>query len=353
MKAALYKGPRNVEIIDKPKPVPGPGEAVVKVVYCGICGTDVHSYISTKVIQPPTILGHETVGVIDSLGEGLTGFKVGDRVAVGPPGNCGECHNCLSGRASICVKCFPLTTGISPKTDGGYAEYMLVRNPEKMCIPVPEGLSMEEAVLFDVMGTSFHGIRRSRFKMGDNVVVIGTGPIGLSAIMLLKLGGAGNLIVVVRSEAKAKLAREYGADYAIDQTQVKDLAAEVRALTDGKGADITFESAGAPESFNNALKITRSGGQVMLVGVTGEPYTFTSAGFIRREIDMDASFVYDAAEVGMCFDFLAKGKLPMAGKMVTDMIGMDEVVTKGLERLAGKHDQIKILLAPNGKYNGK
>ncbi len=106
-------------------------------------------------------------------------------------------------------------------------------------------------------------------------------------------------------------------------------------------------------AMGRCLKITRSGGQVMLVGVTGDPYTFTSAGFIRREIDMDASFVYDAAEVAMCFDFLAKGKLPMARKMVTDVIGMDDVVTKGLERLAGKHDQIKILLAPNGKYDGR
>jgi threonine dehydrogenase-like Zn-dependent dehydrogenase len=347
MKAAVYKGVRNVVIEDRPKPVAGPGQAVVKVEYCGICGTDVHAYKEAGMMEPPVILGHETVGTVAEVGAGVTSVKVGERVAVGPPGNCGECHNCLQGRASICTKGFLLTTGITSNTDGGYAEYMLVRNPAKMCIPLPKNLSFEEAVLFDVIGTSFHGIRRSNFKMGDDVVVIGTGPIGLSAIMLLKLGGAGKLIVIVRSEAKAKVAKEYGADYVIDQTKVADLGAAVRELTGGKGADITYESAGSPEAFANALNITRSGGQVMIVGVSGQPSSFVSARYIPQEINMDTSFVYDAAEVAMVFDFLASGKLPIAKKMVTDIIGMNDVVTKGLERLAGKNDQIKILLAPN------
>jgi threonine dehydrogenase-like Zn-dependent dehydrogenase len=349
MKVAVYKGVRNVVIEDRPKPVAGPGQAVVKVDYVGICGTDVHAYKEAGMMEPPVILGHETVGTVAEVGEGVTSVKVGDRVAVGPPGNCGECFNCLNGRASICIHGFLRTTGITSFTDGGYAEYLLAKNAAKMLIKIPENLSFEEAVLFDVIGTSFHGIRRSNFKLGDNVVVIGTGPIGLSAIMLLKLGGAGKLIVVVRSEAKAKIAKEYGADIVVDQTKVKDLAAEIRSLTDGKGADITFESAGAPESFNNALQITRAGGQVMLVGVSGQPYSFVSAGLVPHEINMDTSFVYDAAEVSMVFDFLANGKLPVAKKMVTDIIGMDDVVTKGLERLAGKNDQIKILLAPHKK----
>jgi threonine dehydrogenase-like Zn-dependent dehydrogenase len=349
MKVAVYKGVRNVVLEDRPKPVAAPGQAIVKVEYCGICGTDVHAYKEAGMCEPPVIFGHETVGTVAEIGAGVTSCKVGDRVAVGPPGNCGECHNCLNGRASICTKGFLLTTGITSHTDGGYAEYLLVRNPAKMLIQIPANLSFEEAVLFDVVGTSFHGIRRSNFKLGDNVVVIGTGPIGLSAIMLLKMAGAGKLIVVVRSEAKAKIAKEYGADVVVDQTKVKDLAAEVRSLTGGKGADITFESAGAPESFNNALQITRSGGQVMLVGVSGQPYSFVSAGLVPHEINMDTSFVYDAAEVAMVFDFIAGGKLPMAKKMVTDIIGMDDVVVKGLERLAGKNDQIKILLAPNKK----
>ena len=347
MKAAIYKGVRNVVIEDRPKPVAGPGEAVVKVEFVGICGTDVHAYKEEGMCEPPVIFGHETVGIVSEVGEGVTSCKVGDRVAVGPPGNCGECFNCLNGRASICIHGFMRTTGITKYTDGGYAEFMLVRNPAKMLIPVPQNLSSEEAVLFDVVGTSFHGIRRSTFKMGDNVVVIGTGPIGLSAIMLLKMGGAGRLIVVVRSESKVKIAKDYGADIVIDQSKVKDLPAAVQEATDGKGADITYECAGAPESFANALNITRAGGQVMIIGVSGQPSSFVSARYVPHEINMDTSFVYDAAEVAMVFNFLAEGKMPKAKDMITDTIPMKDVVTRGLERLAGKNDQIKVLLAPN------
>ncbi len=348
MKVALYKGVRNVVFEDRPMLTAGPGEVIVKVEYVGICGTDVHSYMHEGIISPPTVFGHETVGTVHQLGAGVTSCQVGDRVAVGPPGNCGECHNCLQGRASICVNGFLRTTGISPMTDGGYAEYLLVRNPKRMLVPIPKNVSFEEAVLFDVLGTSFHGIRRSNFKLGDNVVVIGTGPIGFSAIMLLKLAGAGKLIALVRSEAKAKLALQYGADVALNMTKEgAGLADSVRALTGGKGADITYECAGGSASVNTCIDVTRSGGQVILLGVEGTPTSIVTARVIPHEIDLITSFVYDAAEVAMIFEFLATGKRPVAKKMVTDIIGMKDVVDKGLERLANPNDQTKILLAPH------
>jgi (R,R)-butanediol dehydrogenase/meso-butanediol dehydrogenase/diacetyl reductase len=168
--------------------------------------------------------------------------------------------------------------------------------------------------------------------------------------MLLKMAGAGKLIVIVRNAAKAEIALQYGADIAVNQIVEGDkLADKIHELTGGKGADITYECAGAPESFANALNVTRSGGQVMIIGVSGQPSSFVSARYVPQEINMDTSFVYDAAEVAMVFDFIAGGKMPMAKKMITDIIKLDDVVTKGLERLAGKNDQIKILLAPDMK----
>jgi threonine dehydrogenase-like Zn-dependent dehydrogenase len=350
MKAAVYKGVRNVVVEDRPKPVPGPGQAVVKVEYVGICGTDVHSYMYEGIISPPTVFGHETVGVVAELGPGVTSCKVGDRVAVGPPGNCGVCHNCLQGRSSICETGFEKTIGISPKTDGGYAEYVLVRDPKRMLVPIPDNLSFEEAALFDVVGTALHGIRLSRFKVGDTAMVIGTGPIGFSAIMLLKLGGASKIIAIVRSEAKAVLARQYGADVALDQTRLGEgIFDTIRELTGGKGVDITYECAGPPEAVNASIAATRSGGQVVLLGVGAEPISFVSARIVPREVELTTSFVYDAAEINMVFGFLADKKLPQAKAMVTDIIGMDDVVKRGLERLSKKNDQIKILLAPHKK----
>jgi (R,R)-butanediol dehydrogenase/meso-butanediol dehydrogenase/diacetyl reductase len=166
--------------------------------------------------------------------------------------------------------------------------------------------------------------------------------------MLLKLGGAGKLIALVRSEAKAKLSLQYGADVALDMTKEgAGLADSVRALTGGKGADITYECAGGSEAVNTCIDVTRSGGQIILLGVDGRPTSFVSARVIPHEIDLITSFVYDAAEVGMIFDFLANGKLPVAKKMVTDIIGMKDLVDKGLERLANPNDQTKILLVPH------
>ena len=350
MKVALYKGVRDVVFEDRPKPVAGPGEAVVKVEYCGICGTDVHSYMHEGVISPPTVFGHETVGTVSELGPGTNTFKIGDRVAVGPPGNCGKCHNCLTGHASICVNGFERTTGITPNTDGGYAEYLLVRDPKKMLLPIPKNVSLEEAALFDVMGTAFHGIRISRFKLGDTVLVIGTGPIGFSAMMLLKLAGAGKLIAVVRSPEKARLSLQYGADVALNMTELGDkLGDKVRELTGGKGVDIAYECAGAPASVHVCIDTVRSGGQVLLLGVTGEPMSMVIARIVPREIEFTTSFVYDAAEIEMVLNFIAEGRLPEAKKMVTDIIKMDEVIDRGLERLSKKNDQTKILLAPNKK----
>ncbi len=348
MKVALYKGVRDVVLEDRPMLTAGPGEAIVKVEYVGICGTDVHSYMHEGIISPPTVFGHETVGTVYQLGAGVTSCMVGDRVAVGPPGNCGECHNCLQGRASICVNGFLRTTGISPMTDGGYAEYLLVRDPKKMLLPIPRNVSFEEAVLFDVLGTSFHGIRKSNFKLGDTVLVIGTGPIGISAIMLLKLGGAGKLIVATLGEEKRKLGLQYGADASFDVSKEgAGLADKVRELTDGKGADITFDCAGGSAAVNTAIDATRSGGQIVLIGVDGKPTSFVTARVVPHELELTTSFVYDAAEVGMIFDFLASGKLPLARTMVTDIIGMGDVVEKGLERLSKDNDQTKILLAPH------
>ncbi|MCF8095289.1 MAG: alcohol dehydrogenase catalytic domain-containing protein, partial [Desulfobacteraceae bacterium] len=183
MKAVVYKGKESISLEEKPKPEAGPGEAVVKVKYCGLCGTDLHSYLEGGIIDPGTVLGHEIVGTVDELGSGVQGWNLGDRVAVGPPGHCPEmCYQCRQGRPNICQHGFGRTAGISPNTDGGYAEYVKVSYPSHMLLKIPDNVSLEEAVLFDILGVPFHGIRRSNFRVGDKAVVLGAGAIGLSAV---------------------------------------------------------------------------------------------------------------------------------------------------------------------------
>ena len=190
MKAVKYFGVNHLEYVDIEKPSVGPGQVTVKIMYCGICGTDVHGYKIPGIFAGELILGHEAVGVVEEVGDGVTNVKVGDRVAVGPPGDCGHCYSCNTGHPNTCAHAFPETLGIGPGTQGAYAEYILSKHPANELFLIPDGMTWEQAVLFDVVGVGFHAVRRSNMRVGDNLVVSGCGSIGLSVIQSAHLAGA-------------------------------------------------------------------------------------------------------------------------------------------------------------------
>ena len=167
MKAVALYGKQDVRIVDRPMPTAGPNQLVVKINYVGICGTDVEFYQSGAVppfVQLPMVLGHENVGTVVEVGEGVTDYKVGDVILCGPPSHCAEdCPSCRQGKTNICINGFPRTAGIGGP-DGGYAPYMLVRDVKHtMLVKVPEGVDLKDAVLFDVICVSLHGVRNSAF----------------------------------------------------------------------------------------------------------------------------------------------------------------------------------------------
>jgi L-iditol 2-dehydrogenase len=228
MKAAVYTGVKKIEFQDRPMLKAGPGEVVVKIKYCGICGTDVHIYFE-GILPPGIVLGHENVGTVAEVGKGVTGWKVGDRVIAGPPGPCGECYYCLHGQPSICVNGFEQTNGL--RQDGGMAEYMLVKDPKYMLTKIPDNVPFEDAVLMDCIATAYHGIMKSTFRMGDNVVVSGAASIGLSLIQLLNIGGAGHITVLQPSPMKREMALRLGGDVAFNPFEAGDkLRDKVMAL---------------------------------------------------------------------------------------------------------------------------
>ncbi len=290
MKAALYEGVRTVRLVDRPVPVAGPGEAVLQIQYCGICGTDMHVYFE-GLLPPGIVLGHENVGTVAEVGPGVEGFQVGDRVVAGPPGPCGRCYQCLHGRPSICIDGFEHTNGL--RRDGGMAEYMLVRDAERMLFLIPDELSFEDAVLVDTMATAYRGIIQSAFRLGDNIVVSGAGPIGLSAIQFLRIGGARHITALEIVDARKELAREVGADLVLDPTEHGDrLSERIMALHGGVGADVVVESAGVPRSFELCLTLARAGGQVLNLGVTEQTAAVAPAFIVRRELDIKSSLGY-------------------------------------------------------------
>ena len=347
MKAGVFYGKGDLRIEERPMPKAGPGQMVVKIDYCGVCGTDIEAY-KYEIVKPVIVLGHENVATVYEVGEGVTGFKPGDRVLCGPPSYCKEgCSSCRSGRPNICSFGFPRTNGIGGP-DGGYAEYMLVQDvAHTMIIPVPEGVDPKDAVLFDVICVSLHALRRSNFRFGDTVAISGTGPIGLSAIQLARAAGARRVVAIDISDDKESLARAYGADSFINAKTCGSLAAAVReAVGNADGADVTFECAGNQASLINCvMEVAKPGSQVLLVGIVGEPLDKLSLAPVNpREIDFISSFVYTPEEIEIYLDMLKTGKIKFPG-MVTDVISLDDVVEKGVDR-KDRTGQIKILIDP-------
>lgn len=230
---------------DRSKPEVQSSDVLVKVEYCGICGSDVHGYLNGIMVPIGTVMGHECCGVVTEVGEEVQNFQPGDRVVVKPIAQCGKCYWCRRGQYSLCPQALGRAIGISPNHDGAFAEYVRIRYPDEMLFKLPSSVSFKEAALIEPLATSLHGIRLSRFKPGDSVVIIGAGMIGLGVLQFLMLGGAGKIIVLEISSTKSETARNLGADVALNPfSEGKGLREHIFDLTDGIGADIVFDCAG-------------------------------------------------------------------------------------------------------------
>ncbi len=275
--------------------------------------------------------GHENVGVIAEVGEGVEGFKVGDRVVAGPPGNCGHCFHCTHGRPNLCVDGFGTTNGLT--RDGGMAEYMLVRDARQMLYPIPDNVSFEDAVLTDTLATALRAISQSDLAMGDNVVVSGAGPIGLAAISVFKLAGARHVTSLEIVPEKRALAAALGADLVLDPVaEAEGLKDRIAAVYGGLGPDIVAECAGKAQSLGLCIEVVRNGGQVLNIGAGGEPLPIIPAMLAVREVGLKSSLAYGAQEARLVLDYLVAGRFDTGG-MLSDVIPLADVVEKGFRRL--------------------
>lgn len=345
MKAIKYHGPGNVELVEIPVPKVGPGQVLVKVKYCGICGTDVHAYSMPGVFDWELVLGHESVGVVREVGEGVTGFCEGDRVAVGPPGDCGVCYACNTGHPNICPNAFPNTLGIGPNTQGAYGEYVLSHFPQNELFRIPDGMEFEQAVLFDVLGVGFHAIRRSDMKVGDDVIVSGCGSIGLSVIQTAKLAGACRLIAVEPNPIRRELALKAGADYAVDPSNPKEIEMIKQLLSHTGGAHVCFEAAGHPASTQLCSDLCMVNGQVIIVGSDNRPFPLVSAALGPRQLDFKLSFTYTKEEIHTLFELIKFGRIDTSVYTI-QKAPLDNAKEKLEELSSGKLDVTRVLLVP-------
>lgn len=285
MRANVFLGKNKIGIEDVVKPRAGTGEAVIRVTLTTICGTDLHIVRGEYPVAPGLVIGHEPVGVIEELGEGVNGYQIGDRVLVGAITPCGQCRACLSGHASQCGHegGYEALGGwrFGNTIDGAQAEYLNVPHAQANLAKIPDELSDEQVVLLaDIASTGFAGAESADIKIGDSVVIFAQGPIGLCATAGAKLRGASLIIGVDGDESRLAMSKRMGADVTLDYRDV-DVVAEVRRLTSG-GADVAIEALGTQQTFESALRSLRPAGTLSSLGVySGKlqiPYEAFAAG---------------------------------------------------------------------------
>jgi threonine dehydrogenase-like Zn-dependent dehydrogenase len=343
MKAPVLVDVRRIEIQEKPKPVIQSGEVLVKVEYCGICGSDVHGYLKGIVIPIGTVMGHEFGGIVAEVGKKIYGVQPGDRVVVKPSAPCLDCYWCRRGQYSICPKRRQTIIGVNPQNDGAFAEYVRIRYPGQMLFKLPPGLGTKEAALVEPFSIALHGVRLSRFKSGDCALIIGTGMIGLGLLQFLKLEGAGKIIAVEISEEKSRLARKLGADIVLNPISEGDrLKDRIFDLTGGIGADLVFDCAGVTPAFQYAMDCVKSGGQILIIGVYENKVLLDPFILLHREIELKGVYSsYD--EFKDVIDLLAAGKIH-TDVLISGIIPATDLVEKGFEPLIASHDLVKILV---------
>jgi (R,R)-butanediol dehydrogenase/meso-butanediol dehydrogenase/diacetyl reductase len=334
LKAAVFRGVRKIEITNVPDPKPETGEVLIRVKYCGICGSDVGSY-KTGTYEEGLIIGHEFSGEIASLGQGVTGWEIGDRVIANGVRPCGSCYFCRHNRPSLCDNL--QMTGVS--FDGGFAE--LVKVPSDIVYKIPENVSDEEATLVDPLSNCIHATRYSSLQIGDRALIIGAGPIGLMALQCAREAGASEVYVSEISNRRREMAEKLGATETYDPSK-DNLYVKMDKATGGRGPDVVFECAGTPQTLRESATLVRKGGQVFVISICEEPVEADFMTLVLNELDIKGSYCgYE--EYPCAIDFVAKKRVAVK-PLISDIIPLDRLVEQGFEVLAKpRTEAVKII----------
>jgi L-iditol 2-dehydrogenase len=307
-RAAVLQAPRRLGLVERPRPATGPGQVLIRVAATAICHTDLEIYTGRHPgVRYPLVMGHETTGVVEGVGAGVTRLGPGQRVLINPIIACGACDSCARGRENLCREAGLL----GRELDGSLAEYLVL--PERYAYPLPPELPLVAATLLETLATVRHAQRQVGVSPGDAVVVLGQGASGLLHTQLAKRSGAGPVIGVSRSGWKLDLALRMGADQVIDAANANPVA-EVLRLTAGRGADLAIETTASPDLVRPALDLLRPGGKLLLYGISHRPVKgFTTFPLYFKELTVFGSRALTPADVEPSIRLVASGAIDVDG----------------------------------------
>jgi alcohol dehydrogenase len=308
MKAFVYHGPGKKAFEDHAKPqIIDPTDAIVKIVKTTICGTDLHILKGDlPSCEPGRILGHEGVGVIDSVGPAVTAFKAGDRVLISCVSACGKCEFCRKGMFSHC------TTGgwiLGNTIDGTQAEFVRTPHADTSLYPIPQGADEEALVMLsDILPTGFEcGVLNGKVQPGASVAIVGSGPVGLAALLTAQFYSPGEIIMIDLDDNRLEVAKRFGATKTINSSDGKAVEALMK-LTDNRGVDTAIEAVGVPATFELCEQIIAPGGVIANIGVHGVPVELHLERLWDRNISITTRLV-DTASTPMLLKVLKAGKI--------------------------------------------
>ncbi len=316
MKAIKIEKPWEVGLVELPKPVPAEGEALIKIVSAGICGSDIGAFRGTNgLVSYPRVIGHELAGIVESIPEdNPKGIKVGDKVIIDPYLYCGDCYPCSIGRTNCCTSLNVLGVHV----DGGMAEYF--RHPANMLVKMPEDMTWTDAALAEPLTISLHGVHRGGLKAGEYCAIIGAGTIGLLAGMVAEAYGAHAILIDIVQE-RLDFAKELGIEYIINSKE-EDPVARIKEITGGMMAQQVMECSGANVMVRNSLDYVSHAGRITFTGWPKAETSLPTDVITRKEIDIRGART-SAGEFEEAIDLIYTKKVD-AQKILTKTVSVDD-----------------------------
>lgn len=346
MKSLLLSEYNHLEIADLPMPTAGPGEVLVRVEACGICGSDVHGYDGSSGRRiPPIVMGHEAAGTVAAIGADVQGYALGNRVTFDSTVYCGVCAYCKRGQINLCDN--RQVIGVSCgdyRRHGAFAEYVTV--PQRILYNLPANLSFAEAAMLEAASVALHAVRVSEVHGGETALVLGAGMIGLLTLQAARAAGCARVLAADVDETRLKLAKKVGADEILHASG-EELVARVHELTGRRGVDLAYEAVGRNETVAAALDCTQKGGTVTLIGNIQPEVTLPLQKVVTRQIRLQGSCA-SAGEYPQAIELIASGKMQV-GPLISAVAPLEEG-PRWFERLHAREPNVmKVILSPRAQ----